>query len=57
MGYGDASPITPLGKFLASIVALGGIGLVAMPTGIMASAFSDAMQRRREAANKDESQA
>lgn len=49
VGYGDASPITPLGKFLASIVALSGIGLVAMPTGIMASAFSDAMQRQRDA--------
>lgn len=49
VGYGDVSPVTPLGKFLASLVALGGIGLVAMPTGIMASAFSDAMQRQREA--------
>ncbi len=49
VGYGDASPVTPVGKFLASIVALGGIGLVAMPTGIMASAFSEAMQRRHEA--------
>lgn len=48
VGYGDVSPITPIGKFLASIVALGGIGLVAMPTGIMASAFSEAMHRRRE---------
>lgn len=47
VGYGDVSPITPLGKFMASIVALAGIGLVAMPTGIMAAAFSDAMQRRR----------
>ncbi|MCT2398097.1 ion transporter [Novosphingobium mangrovi (ex Huang et al. 2023)] len=53
VGYGDVSPITPLGKLLASVVALGGIGLVAMPTGIMASAFSDAMQRQRDAANKD----
>ena len=50
VGYGDVSPITPIGKFLASLVALSGIGLVAMPTGIMASAFSEAMQRRREAA-------
>ena len=47
VGYGDVSPITPLGKFMASIVALAGIGLVAMPTGIMAAAFSDAMQRHR----------
>nr|WP_281423454.1 potassium channel family protein [Novosphingobium profundi] len=47
VGYGDVTPITPLGKMFASLVAMCGIGLVAMPTGIMASAFSDAMQRRR----------
>lgn len=47
VGYGDVSPITPLGKVMASVVALAGIGLVAMPTGIMAAAFSDAMQRHR----------
>ena len=46
VGYGDVSPITPLGKFLAAIVALAGIGLVAMPTGIMAAAFSEAMQHQ-----------
>lgn len=48
VGYGDVSPITPLGKVIASTVAIGGILLVAMPTGIIAAAFSDAMQRRRE---------
>lgn len=53
VGYGDVSPITPLGKILAAFVALGGIGLVAMPTGILAAAFSDAMQRHREAAEKE----
>jgi voltage-gated potassium channel len=52
VGYGDVSPITPLGKFLASLVAICGIGLVAMPTGIIAAAFSDAMQRQRDAAKK-----
>lgn len=48
VGYGDVSPVTPLGKVAASFVALAGIGLVAMPTGIMAAAFSEAMQRRRK---------
>lgn len=48
VGYGDATPITPLGKIFASMVALSGIALVAMPTGIMAAAFSEAMQRRRD---------
>ncbi len=48
VGYGDAVPITALGKFLAGIVALSGIAFVAMPTGIIAAAFSEAMQRRRD---------
>lgn len=54
VGYGDVSPITPLGKVLASVVALSGIGLVAMPTGIMAAAFSEAMARQREAERESE---
>ena len=48
VGYGDTAPITPLGKVFASMVALSGIALVAMPTGIIAAAFSEAMQRRRD---------
>ncbi|MEM7687869.1 MAG: ion transporter [Pseudomonadota bacterium] len=52
VGYGDVSPVTVVGKVLAAIVALGGIGLVAMPTGIIAAAFSDAMQNHREAKAK-----
>jgi len=45
VGYGDVSPITGVGKFFAAIVALLGIGLVAMPAGIFAAAFSDAIQQ------------
>lgn len=48
VGYGDVSPVTVLGKIFAAVVAIGGIGLVAMPTGIIAAAFSDAMHKRRE---------
>lgn len=48
VGYGDAYPITPLGKILAGLTAITGIGLIAMPTGILAAAFSDALQRQRE---------
>ena len=48
VGYGDVYPVTPLGKFFSSVLAIGGIGLIALPTGILASAFSDAMQRRRD---------
>ncbi|WP_118857530.1 ion transporter [Sphingomonas mesophila] len=50
VGYGDVFPMTVLGKGLAGLVALAGIGLIAMPTGILAAAFSDVVQRRREAA-------
>lgn len=52
IGYGDVSPITPLGKFIAVIVAVAGIGLVALPTGILASGFSEAVQRDRKDENK-----
>ena len=39
VGYGDIYPITPFGKLLGSITALIGIGFVALPTGIISSAF------------------
>ncbi len=48
VGYGDVAPITPLGKLLAGITAIVGIGMIAMPTGILASAFSDALQNDRK---------
>lgn len=46
VGYGDVTPVTVAGKFAAGITAIFGIGLVAMPAGILASAFSEAIQRR-----------
>jgi len=54
VGYGDAVPLTPVGKVLAGITAITGIGLIAMPTGILAAAFSDAMQLRRREAGRPE---
>jgi voltage-gated potassium channel len=48
VGYGDVFPVTPIGKILAGITAITGIGLIAMPTGILAAAFSDAIQSQRE---------
>jgi voltage-gated potassium channel len=48
IGYGDVYPITALGKIVAAFVAIAGIGLIAMPTGILAAAFSDAMQKEHE---------
>lgn len=46
VGYGDIYPVTPLGKVLGSIIALLGVGLFALPAGILASGFNDVMQRR-----------
>ena len=39
VGYGDAYPITVGGKIFASIVSLIGIGIVAIPTGIISASF------------------
>ncbi|HIJ44269.1 MAG TPA: two pore domain potassium channel family protein [Rhodospirillaceae bacterium] len=47
IGYGDVYPITALGKVCASIVAITSIAIIAMPTGIMAAAFSDVFSKFR----------
>lgn len=39
VGYGDIYPVTALGKLLSSVIALLGIGLVAVPTGIISAGF------------------
>jgi len=48
VGYGDMLPITVLGKTLASVISILGIGLVALPAGILASGFSDEMRKIHE---------
>lgn len=42
VGYGDISPHTPLGQFIASIVMILGYGIIAVPTGIVTSEMSKA---------------
>ncbi len=48
IGYGDVYPITPLGKLIGGVIALLGIGLFALPTGILASGFSEELQKRQK---------
>lgn len=48
IGYGDIYPATPIGKFLTSVVSLLGVGLFAIPTGILSAAFVEEMLERRE---------
>lgn len=52
VGYGDVTPVTAIGRVLAGFTALIGIGVIAMPTGILAAAVSDALQAQREARKK-----
>ena len=40
VGYGDLSPSTPFGQFIASIVMILGYGIIAVPTGIVTSAMT-----------------
>ena len=54
VGYGDVYPITPLGRMAAALVALAGIGIVAMPTGILASSFAEEFREREERKRKAE---
>ena len=47
VGYGDIFLVTSLGKLLGSISAIFGIGLFALPAGLLASGFSDEMQKEK----------
>lgn len=47
VGYGDIHPVTPLGKFLGGITAILGIGLFALPTGIVVSGFNEHIRDRK----------
>lgn len=47
VGYGDVYPVTTVGKILGSIVAILGVGIVALPTGLLASGFSDEIKKRK----------
>ena len=48
VGYGDAIPITPAGQLFGSCITLIGVGMVALPAGILASGFSEQLRRSRE---------
>ncbi len=46
VGYGDMYPVTLMGKFCASIIAVLGIGMFALPTGILGAGFVEAIEKR-----------
>ena len=48
VGYGDTYPITPVGKFLGAIIAILGIGVFALPAGILCTGFIEELHKKRE---------
>ena len=48
VGYGDIYPITAAGKLLSSVIALLGIGLVAVPTGIISAGFVEVVSDKSD---------
>ena len=48
VGYGDVYPITSIGRFFASVISLVGIGIIAIPTGIIAAGFNHVINQKGE---------
>lgn len=48
VGYGDIYPITPLGRILSSLISLIGIAMIAIPTGIISSAFMNMILEKKQ---------
>ncbi len=52
VGYGDVVPMTFAGKLFAVCIMIAGVGLVALPTGILASSFSENLKRNQRTITK-----
>lgn len=48
VGYGDITPVTPAGRVLATVIMLLGVGIVALPAGLLAARFAEELQARRD---------
>lgn len=53
VGYGDVYPITAIGKLMGSLIAMIGVGMFALPTGILASGFVEEIENSRESKKDD----
>jgi len=49
VGYGDVVPVTGLGRLLGGMVALVGVCVIAIPTGIIGAGFAEELRRRNQA--------
>ncbi|WP_215225229.1 ion transporter [Echinicola shivajiensis] len=52
VGYGDISPLTPLGQFMASLIMLLGYAIIAVPTGIVSSEITAVNAKNKLAAEQ-----
>ncbi|SPL71253.1 potassium channel family protein [Acinetobacter stercoris] len=48
VGYGDVTPITPLGRFLGALITILGVGLAALPAGILATGLANELEQRKQ---------
>ncbi|MFZ1729023.1 MAG: ion transporter [Bacteroidota bacterium] len=48
VGYGDVYPVTTIGKVFAAMIALLGVGIFALPAGILASGFSEEIAKPKD---------
>ena len=48
VGYGDVIPITPIGKIFASAVTIIGVGMAALPTGLIVAGFTEVTRHNRQ---------
>ena len=47
VGYGDVFPVTSIGKVLAMVIAILGVGMFALPTGILGAGFVEEIQKQK----------
>ncbi len=52
VGYGDVYPVTPAGKLFGGFIAVLGLGMFALPAGLLASGFVDEIQNRNRGSGK-----
>ncbi|MCG8669792.1 MAG: ion transporter [Pseudomonadales bacterium] len=53
VGYGDVTPITVAGKIFGAIITVVGIGMAALPAGIIASGLNEQIHRRRASLERE----
>jgi voltage-gated potassium channel len=48
VGFGDITPQTPIGQFIASLVMILGYGIIAVPTGIVSAEYANSLDNKED---------